>query len=76
VRFRPFLHLGHGEDGLDRKGESEGNASYYYSFPRLETAGTITVSGGGGSDGGGGTFGLLWSLLAAMVVALARSRRA
>jgi hypothetical protein len=38
--------------------------------------GTITVSGGGGSDGGGGTFGLLWSLLAATVVALARSRRA
>lgn len=33
----------HGERGLDRKGPSAGNASYYYSVPRLATKGTIRV---------------------------------
>jgi predicted secreted hydrolase len=32
-----------GEDGLSRKGSEPGNASYYYSLPRLETDGTITL---------------------------------
>jgi predicted secreted hydrolase len=34
-----------GEDGLSRKGAGAGNASYYYSIPRLATRGTITVAG-------------------------------
>ena len=35
----------HGDEGLSQKGQSEGNASYYYSFPRLDTSGVITVAG-------------------------------
>ena len=35
----------HGDAGLSQKGASPGNASYYYSFPRLATAGSITVDG-------------------------------
>jgi predicted secreted hydrolase len=34
-----------GDNGLSRKGELVGNASYYYSFPRLKTSGIITVDG-------------------------------
>jgi len=32
-----------GTDGLDRKGPEPGNASYYYSVPRLGATGTIQV---------------------------------
>lgn len=32
-----------GKDGLSRKGEQVGNASYYYSLSRLATTGTITI---------------------------------
>ncbi len=35
----------HGEDGFSRKGPGAGNASYYYSYPRLPTRGTVTVEG-------------------------------
>jgi predicted secreted hydrolase len=35
----------HGSGGLSRKGESEGNASYYYSLTRLKTEGEITIAG-------------------------------
>ncbi len=35
----------HGEQGFSRKGDSESQASYYYSFPRLEASGTLTVNG-------------------------------
>jgi predicted secreted hydrolase len=35
--------VAHGENGLDRKGAAVGNASYYYSLPRLTAAGSITV---------------------------------
>lgn len=35
----------HGEKGLLRKGSASGNASYYYSFTRLATDGTIRVRG-------------------------------
>jgi len=31
----------HGKDGLSMKGETQGQASYYYSFTRLETKGFI-----------------------------------
>jgi len=34
-----------GEGGLSRKGREPGNASYYYSIPRLATSGTLTVGG-------------------------------
>ncbi len=34
-----------GEAGLSRKGPEPGNASYYYSLPRLATRGTLTVDG-------------------------------
>ncbi|SMO45863.1 lipocalin-like domain-containing protein [Gracilimonas mengyeensis] len=34
-----------GEDGYDRKGEEEGNASYYLAFTRMDTEGTITKDG-------------------------------
>jgi predicted secreted hydrolase len=33
----------HGNSGLSRKGATPGNASYYYSFTRLNTSGKITV---------------------------------
>jgi len=33
-----------GVKGLSRKGAGEGQASYYYSYPRLETTGTIRIS--------------------------------
>lgn len=35
----------HGTDGVSQKGEGAGYASHYYSLPRLETAGTMTVQG-------------------------------
>ncbi len=35
----------HGDNGLSQKGPELGNASYYYSLTRLETRGTIAVSG-------------------------------
>lgn len=34
-----------GEAGLSRKGPGHGEASYYYSIPRLSVAGTVTVDG-------------------------------
>ena len=35
----------HGERGLDAKGPEAGNASFYYSFPRLAARGSIEVDG-------------------------------
>jgi predicted secreted hydrolase len=37
--------VAHGAAGLSRKGPAVGNASYYYSVPRLEARGTIGVEG-------------------------------
>lgn len=34
-----------GDQGLSQKSAGEGNASYYYSFTRMATEGTITVDG-------------------------------
>ena len=34
-----------GEQGYDKKGSGEGNASYYLSFTRMETEGTISKEG-------------------------------
>jgi predicted secreted hydrolase len=38
-------YVAHGDEGLDAKGALAGNASYYYSVPRLEADGTVTVDG-------------------------------
>jgi predicted secreted hydrolase len=38
--------MAHGQHGLDRKGAEPGNASYYYSIPRLDVAGTLRVGDG------------------------------
>jgi predicted secreted hydrolase len=35
----------HGDAGYSRKGSERGNASYYYSLPRLESSGVIAVAG-------------------------------
>jgi predicted secreted hydrolase len=35
----------HGENGYSRKGKDRGNASYYFSQPRLRTEGTVQVDG-------------------------------
>jgi len=37
--------IAHGDRGLDRKGAGVGNASYYYSVPRLQTTGTLLIDG-------------------------------
>jgi predicted secreted hydrolase len=42
----------HGNHGLDSKGPEPGNASFYYSFPRLGATGSITVAGERHSVGG------------------------
>jgi len=34
-----------GEQGLSRKGSEPGNATYYYSFPRLDSHGTVSMNG-------------------------------
>lgn len=34
-----------GDQGLSQKSREPGNASYYYSYPRLETEGVISVAG-------------------------------
>jgi predicted secreted hydrolase len=35
----------HGDRGYSRKGDADGQASYYYSFTRLHTVGTLTYKG-------------------------------
>ncbi len=35
----------HGENGYSRKGKGPGNASYYFSQPRLRTEGTVQIDG-------------------------------
>jgi predicted secreted hydrolase len=39
---RPILH---GDRGYSRKGSEPGNASFYYSFTRMPTRGTVTIAG-------------------------------
>ncbi|RIL11816.1 carotenoid 1,2-hydratase [bacterium] len=36
----------HGDAGYSRKGPEPGNASYYYSYPRLDATGTVTTADG------------------------------
>jgi predicted secreted hydrolase len=35
----------HGEEGISRKGEQEGNASHYFSYPRMQTTGKVFIKG-------------------------------
>ncbi|MDA0691047.1 MAG: carotenoid 1,2-hydratase [Nitrospinae bacterium] len=35
----------HGEGGISRKGERAGNASHYFSYPRMQTTGKIFIAG-------------------------------
>lgn len=35
----------HGESGYSRKGSDPGNASHYYSLPRMPTRGSLTIDG-------------------------------
>jgi predicted secreted hydrolase len=41
-RLPPVLH---GIGGYSQKGSDQGNASHYYSLPRMETRGTVAVDG-------------------------------
>ena len=46
LRFRPVQPLLlQGEGGYSRKGPAASQASYYYSWPHLDVAGTVTVGG-------------------------------
>lgn len=50
----------HGDQGMSVKG-TEGNASYYYSYTRLDTRGTIRVDGETFEVAGSGWFDHEWS---------------
>jgi predicted secreted hydrolase len=53
LRLVPTVpHVAHGDRGLDAKGAEVGNASYYYSLPRLEASGQLTVDGEAFAVGG------------------------
>ena len=41
----PKGYVRQGDQGLSQKSPEPGNASYYYSYPRLETNGTVSVGG-------------------------------
>lgn len=46
LRFTPLKPVVlHGDRGYSRKGDAAGQASYYYSFTRLQTVGTLTYKG-------------------------------
>ncbi len=42
INTKPYIL--HGDSGLSRKSETPGNASYYYSYTRLQTEGRITIA--------------------------------
>lgn len=50
-----------GENGLSRKSDRAGNASYYYSFTRLDGQGTVTVDGQAQAVAGLGWLDREWS---------------
>ncbi len=50
-----------GEDGFSRKGNAPGSASYYYSYTRMPTSGTISVDGGVYSVSGASWMDREWS---------------
>ncbi len=50
-----------GDAGLSRKGAARGNASYYYSFPRLAATGTLRIGGQAFEVEGGAWMDHEWS---------------
>lgn len=50
-----------GDEGLSRKSSEPGNASYYYSIPRLLTTGVITIEGTDFETAGTSWFDREWS---------------
>ena len=50
-----------GDRGFVRKGDQPGNASYYYTIPRLSTRGTITINGEPHKVQGNSWFDREWS---------------
>ena len=53
--------VAHGEDGLSPKSETPGNASYYLSFTRMNTEGTVRLGGEAVSVTGESWFDHEWS---------------
>ncbi|MCO6449203.1 MAG: carotenoid 1,2-hydratase [Caldilineales bacterium] len=51
----------HGDEGYSRKGAKPGNASFYYSFPRLKSSGVLKTSGGEASVEGWSWMDHEWS---------------
>jgi predicted secreted hydrolase len=43
--LKPAMLQGESANGLSQKSSEVGNASYYYSLPRMQTTGTLTVDG-------------------------------
>jgi len=41
--LKPAMLQGENANGLSQKSSDAGNASYYYSLPRMETTGTVTI---------------------------------
>lgn len=57
LRLEPIKsHVSHGRGGLDAKGPEPGNASYYYSLPRMQVAGTIVDAQGTAREVAGGAW--------------------
>jgi predicted secreted hydrolase len=54
-------HVLQGDQGLSQKSREPGNASYYYSYPRLETEGTVSVTGNKFSVAGASWMDREWS---------------
>lgn len=50
-----------GDRGLSQKGPTPGNASYYYSMPRLDTRGTVTTPSGAFEVSGSSWLDREWS---------------
>lgn len=50
-----------GDQGLSRKSAEPGNASYYYSYPRLSTEGTVSVAGNSFAVSGASWMDREWS---------------
>lgn len=53
--------VAHGDDGLSRKSAAPGNASYYYSIPRLTAHGRLTVPDGAYDVAGSAWLDREWS---------------
>lgn len=51
----------HGDRGFSRKSSSRGNASYYYSYTRMNTSGEIALNGAAYGVGGQAWFDHEWS---------------